>query len=84
MPKAMKKWKQTTHSSNTPSGSHAATQPIRQPGSFDLFDRDPRVRTGTMDPNLPMDTYTIYNCTYSRRLLFNLFKYILIYQNNFK
>lgn len=39
-----------------PLGSVVTSQPSLQPGTTHLFDIDPRVTTGTIDPNAPMGT----------------------------
>lgn len=41
---------------NVPQGSVVTNQPSRHPGTIHLFDREPRVRTGTVDPNTPIGT----------------------------
>lgn len=39
-----------------PLGSQVTNQPSRQPGTIHLFDKDPRVRTVTVDPKTPIGT----------------------------
>ena len=39
-----------------PLGSVVTSQPSRQPGRIYLFDIDPSVMTGTIDPNTPIGT----------------------------
>ena len=39
-----------------PLGSLITSQPSRQPGTSHLFDIDPSVITGTIDPNTPIGT----------------------------
>jgi hypothetical protein len=39
-----------------PLGSLVTIQPSRQPGTIHLFDIDPSVITGTIDPNAPIGT----------------------------
>jgi hypothetical protein len=39
-----------------PDGSLVTNQPSRHPGTIHLFEREPRVRTGTMDPKTPIGT----------------------------
>ena len=39
-----------------PLGSLVTSNPSRQPGTSHLFDIDPRVITGTIDPNTPIST----------------------------
>lgn len=43
-----------------PLGSHVTNQPSRQPGTIHLFDKDPRVRTGTIDPKIPIGTNGLF------------------------
>lgn len=46
----------TLSSCKMPLGSLVTSQPSRQPGTIHLFDIDPRVMTGTVDPNTPIRT----------------------------
>ena len=39
-----------------PLGSHVTIHPSRQPGTIHLFNIDPSVRIGTIDPKTPMGT----------------------------
>ncbi|KAF5787175.1 hypothetical protein HanXRQr2_Chr10g0449841 [Helianthus annuus] len=39
-----------------PLGSVVTNHPSLQPGTNHLFDNEPSVRTGTMDPNTPIGT----------------------------
>lgn len=41
---------------NIPLGSLVTNQPSRHPGTIHLFDKDPRVRTGTIEPKTPIGT----------------------------
>lgn len=47
---------QTPDFLRTPLGSIVAIQPSRQPGTTHLFDIDPRVKIGVIDPNTPIGT----------------------------
>lgn len=42
--------------SRMPLGSFVTSQPSRQPGTIHLFEIDPTVTTGTIDPNTPIGT----------------------------
>lgn len=46
----------TLGSLNMPQGSLVTNQPSRHPGTIHLFDKDPRVRTGTVPPKIPIGT----------------------------
>lgn len=39
-----------------PVGSLITNQPSRQPGTNHLFDKDPRVKTGAIEPKTPIGT----------------------------
>ena len=41
---------------NVPDGSLVTSHPNRPPAPTHLFDRDPRVRTETVDPKTPIGT----------------------------
>lgn len=42
--------------SRMPFGSAVTSQPSLQPGTIHLFEIDPRVKTGAMDPNIAIGT----------------------------
>lgn len=39
-----------------PLGSWVTSHPSRQPGTMNLFDKEPSVTTGTIDPKFPIET----------------------------
>jgi hypothetical protein len=39
-----------------PDGSFVTNQPSLHPGTIHLLDKEPRVRTGTIDPKTPIGT----------------------------